>query len=217
MHMKQLHNGLLISLEGIDGSGKSTLAKNLATKLRQDNLPIILTKEPGSTALGATLRTLVQEKKVPINGQAEFLLFAADRAQHFSELVLPALEKGKIVISDRMADSSLAYQGYGRGLSIDLITTINSWVMHNRQPNIIFYLNVSIECAQQRITARNAALTSFEQEKKEFMERVAHGFDTIFKNKKNGVILDGTQSMDQLTLQAYNHVISWIKAAPLTS
>ncbi len=125
--MPRLSRGILIALEGIDGSGKSTLAKNIAASLAHLDFPILQTQEPGKMALGKLLKPIVQEKKVPVCSKAEFLLFAADRAQHFHELVIPALLNKQLVISDRMADSSLAYQGYGRGLDLTTLSMINSW------------------------------------------------------------------------------------------
>src|SRR3990172_1551765 len=121
--------GLLITLEGIDGSGKSTLANAIVTALTTLGKHVVLTKEPGGTALRTELRAILQTQKNPVCDKAEFLLFAADRSQHFKELIVPALEQGQIVISDRMADSSLAYQGFGRGLDKEMISSINRWAM----------------------------------------------------------------------------------------
>ena len=138
--MKQsLQSGLLITIEGIDGSGKSTLAKNLTTYLQRE-YETVLTKEPGGSALGKQLRTLLQTQPVPITPLAEYLLFAADRAQHFHEVIIPNLKKGRIIISDRMADSSIVYQGYGRGLDREKIKYVNQWAMQGVQPDITFYV-----------------------------------------------------------------------------
>lgn len=205
-----LKKGILISVEGIDGSGKSTLAKKLAALLAAQGLPVILTKEPGGTHLGQQLRTILQEKTMAIDPVAEFLLFAADRAQHFHELVLPALQKNMIVISDRMADSSLAYQGYGRGLDQKSITSINAWAMQQRMPDLTIFCDVSIATASQRLTKRNEKLTSFEKEDTSFMERVLHGFNQIFKNRDNVVRINGNQSVETLAQQACDSVTQWI-------
>ena len=112
--------GTLITFEGIDGSGKSSAARALYDHLK-DELPVVLTREPGGTELGRVLRTLLQNRTFDLDAKAEYLLFAADRAQHMKEIVLPALAQNKIVISDRMADSSYAYQGSGRGVDPDMI------------------------------------------------------------------------------------------------
>lgn len=208
--MAILKSGLLIALEGIDGSGKTTLAKHLNFALKNAGHSVILTKEPGGTVLGKELRTILQIQKTPVTAQAEFLLFAADRAQHFAHLIIPALEKKQIVISDRLSDSSVVYQGYGRGLDISIIQTINRWVMHNLEPNIVFYLRIPFETSAERLKSRTE-LTAFEKEKKTFTLKLIEGFDELFKNKKNSYILDGTLSPEDITKQALIYIESWIK------
>lgn len=208
--MISLKKGILIAIEGIDGSGKSTLAKNLSNKLLSQKHDVLLTKEPGGTPLGQQLRTIVQEKKVSVCPKTEFLLFATDRAQHFSELIIPALEQKKIVISDRMSDSSLVYQGYGRGLDMQAIKTINTWVMSGIKPDLTIFVKIDAQIAMQRILARNAALTSFEKEKQDFIERLVIGFDTLYKDRTDVIILDGKQSIDTIATHALNAVEKWI-------
>lgn len=208
--MRALKQGILIAVEGIDGSGKSTLAHALSAHLRQYNLPVILTKEPGASALGKELRTILQHQKDPLNPIAEYLLFAADRAEHFEKIIIPALTNNCIVISDRMGDSSIAYQGYGRGLDIAMIQNINSWAMQNIQPDVVIYLKLAPEIAQQRIRLRNQALTSFEQEQAAFIERLAHGFDTLFAHRPNVITIDATLSIDELRIQTLQHLMTWI-------
>src|SRR6266404_7608583 len=140
--MPQLHKGILIVIEGIDGSGKSTLAHNLSTSLQQQGFDIVLTKEPGASEIGKEIRKIIQTQNIAFCSKAEYLLFAADRAQHFAELIIPALEQKKLIISDRMSDSSLAYQGYGNGLDLDMVHTINRWTMHNITTDITIFVRV---------------------------------------------------------------------------
>jgi dTMP kinase len=208
--MHTLQKGILIAIEGIDGSGKSSLAKNLYQELLNQKYPVLLTKEPGATPFGQHLRALVQEKKVAICPKAEFLLFATDRAQHFHEVIIPHLAAHKIIISDRMADSSLVYQGYGRGLDIPMINTINSWVMNGITPDLTVYVKVLPDVASQRIMKRNAELTSFEKEKKDFIQTLVDGFDALYKDRKDVIIIDGNQTFQDVATQATNAVISWI-------
>lgn len=205
-----LKKGILISVEGIDGSGKSTLAKHLAAHLEAQGLPVITTKEPGGTELGIRLRKLLQEKTVPIDPIAEYLLFAADRAQHFNEIIMPALQQNKLVISDRMADSSLAYQGYGRGLNKEHIASINTWAMHGVQPDVTIFCDVSIATAMDRLKKRNLALTSFEKEDTTFMERVLHGFNEIFKKRTHVLRVNGNTSPENLAHLTYEEVLEWL-------
>jgi len=197
---------MLITLEGIDGSGKSTLAKKMADTLHN----VVLTKEPGGSALGKKLREILQMQPVPITPIAEFLLFAADRAQHFDEVVIPALEQNKIVISDRMADSSLVYQGYGRGINMENIKLVNKWVMQDITPDITFYLKIPFDMAKARLENRHA-LTTFEKEQESFTKKLIHGFDDLFKDRNNVIIIDGTQPPNHVASQALEVVNQWIK------
>ncbi len=209
--MSKLALGMLISIEGIDGSGKSTLACNLAEKIQKHcNHSVMLTKEPGGSALGKKLRTILQTQPFPITPIAEFLLFAADRAQHMQQMVKPALEQGTIVISDRMADSSLAYQGYGRGIDKYMIQKVNQWAMQNIKPNIIFYLRINPDIAAQRLQSRTD-LTAFEKEQVNFVERLIAGFDKIFQNNQSVVMLDGTQTSEEITATALAQVCAQLE------
>lgn len=210
--MNALKHGILISFEGIDGSGKSTAAKALAQYLKGKLLPVVLTKEPGATPLGQQIRTIVQEKKVPVCAESEFLLFAADRAQHFEQIVLPALAQHQIVISDRMADSSLAYQGYGRGLDLAFIERVNAFAMRSKNPDLVVYMRVPTAVAMERILQRKAALTSFEQEKKDFLERLYQGFEAIATKKKNVLTIDANKSQEEVIQHVIQAVESWFKS-----
>lgn len=189
-----MKNGILIAIEGIDGSGKSTLARNLEEALFNQGHSVVRTQEPSHTSLGKQLRSILHNQETPLARKAEFLLFAADRAQHFQDVVLPALAKGKIVISDRMADSSLAYQGYGRHLSKDMIKMVNDWVMETRHPDYIIYLKLDPAHAARRIQSRGEPLSAFEQEKNDFQCRISHGFDEMYAMKNNVIVLDATKS-----------------------
>jgi dTMP kinase len=201
--MKQKERGLLIALEGIDGVGKTTLARHLAQKLEQLTLPVILTKEPGATPLGAQLRTTLAERSFPLDSVAEFLLFSADRAQHIKDVVKPALERGITVISDRMSDSSRAYQGFGRGLDMVMIEQVTKWVMQDIKPDITLYIALDPSVAWERIQARGHKVTAFEQEQRLFFEKVIAGFETIFAHRDDVLYLDGQLSPEELSTQAF--------------
>ena len=209
--MNQLKHGVLIAIEGIDGSGKSTLARTLRNSLTKEKLSVILTYEPGDTKIGKGIRKILQEKTVPICNITEFLLFAADRAQHFNDIVIPGLTNKSIVISDRMADSSVVYQGYARGLDIETINTINRWAMQNVTPDITFYVKISLKEALTRLKKRKELPTSFEKEKNSFKKKLIKGFDSIFKDRPDAIILDGTQSAEMLHKKAYAHIKRFLK------
>jgi len=209
--MQKLNRGILIAIEGIDGSGKSTLASHVYTHLKEQNFPVILTKEPGGSPLGKQLREILQTQTKPLSAKAEYLLFAADRAEHFQKVISPYLQQHTMIISDRSSDSSLVYQGYGRGLEIDMIDQINGWAKNGLCPDLIFYVNVTPECAQKRLALRNEKLTTFEQEHISFVKRLVHGFTEVFKNRKNVIILDGNQSPEILNKQTIDYILSWIE------
>jgi len=200
--MSLTHKGILIAIEGIDGSGKSTLTQQLAIVLDHDQYEVYLTKEPGDTSLGHNIRSLVQTQMVPITPIAEYLLFAADRAQHFVEKIIPLLNANKIIISDRLSDSSLAYQGYGRGLPLEQLKAINSWAMQGIIPDITIFVRIPVAIALQRVTKRNTSLSAFEKEV--FLEKVAAGFELIYKNRSDVIIIDGTQPLAIMVNNAYD-------------
>lgn len=165
---------LFVTFEGGEGSGKSTQAKALWNKLHQRNIAAVLTHEPGGTSLGNDLgRLLKREKNNSISAQAEALLFAACRAQLGAEVILPALEEGKVVICDRFSHSTCAYQGYGRGLDLDLIETINNWATRNVKPDLIILLDSPPE---EGLARKGRLRDRFELEGLAFHRRVRQGY-----------------------------------------
>lgn len=204
-------SGFLISIEGIDGSGKSSIASYLFNELKNLYYDVILTKEPGATNLGKTLRSILQDPQSQVCSKAEFLLFAADRAQHIWQVVNPALLSGKIVISDRMADSSLAYQGYGRGLDLNIISQVNNWATDNLVPDLTIYIKIDYKTAFNRLKTRNENLTKIEQEKSSFFERVISGFETIFATRQNLLTIDGCKDLESVQKEVLNKVLEIIK------
>lgn len=199
--MSTLKRGFLISIEGIDGAGKSTLANSIQTHLSNDNIPILLTKEPGGTPLGAKIRALLLDTSYKTSHKAEFLLFAADRAHHMETLIKPALEQKYVVISDRMADSSVVYQGYGRGIDIPAIQSVNSFAMGSVRPDLVLYVKISLPTALERLKKRQQSLTTFE-EKADFTAKLIAGFDTHFAHRSDVVVLDGEKSEEEVAQQA---------------
>jgi dTMP kinase len=200
--------GLLIAIEGIDGSGKSTLAESLSHSLLELQYNVLLTKEPGATALGLKLRKILQFQEEPLEHITEYLLFAADRSDHFAKIVLPHLNADGIVVSDRMGDSSVAYQGYGRGLSIEKIKEINTWAMHGRTPDVTIYLQIPLDDALARLDSR-AKKTSFE--KRELLEKVIAGFEDMYTDRTDVIVIDATQSIARVHEEVLEKVIAWIR------
>lgn len=203
---KIIKDGFLISVEGVDGSGKSSFCKLLEKRLSSD-FSLVLTKEPGGTLLGKSLRNLLLHSNQEWDCKAQFLLFAADRAQHFSEVVIPALKNNMIVLSDRMADSSLVYQGYVKKLPIDLLDTINRWAMQQRVPDITFFLDIDEKTVFERMAIRNIPDDTFEKNRSEISVRI-QGFKNLFATRKNVYRLDATHSCEELSNEALAHLHS---------
>lgn len=162
--------GAYIAFEGTEGSGKSTHAKRLA-----EALGAVITRETGGTAIGDRLRTILHDTSVAdLDDRAEALIVAADRAQHFAQVVHPALDAGRDVVSDRSAYSSLAYQGHGRGLDLAELREINDWATDGRWPDLVVFLDVDVDVMTARIAKRE--LDRFERAGDDFHHRVVDGF-----------------------------------------
>ena len=165
---------LFITFEGGEGCGKSTQSRLLLEKLHQQNIPVVLTHEPGGTALGNEIRrVLKREQGIPISPQAELFLFVASRAQLVTELIRPALKEDKVVICDRFAHSTLVYQGYGRGLDLTTLEKVNNMATENLQPDLAILLNISPE---QGLTRKRSLRDRFELEDLSFHRRVREGY-----------------------------------------
>jgi len=162
--------GKFITLEGVDGAGKSSHLEWLAALLRKRGCEVVLTREPGGTPLGEELRTLLLSQ--PMHIDTEILLMFAARREHLTRVILPALEAGKWVISDRFTDATYAYQGGGREVPLDRIAVLEKWVQGDFQPDLTLVFHVSVEIAEQRRGGR-AGGDRFEQLDKAFFERVS--------------------------------------------
>lgn len=206
--MQLLSRGVLITVEGIDGAGKSTVIKALHSHLLASKIDTVLTKEPGGSALGMHIRSLINERLVPINPKAEFLLFAADRAQHMHDVVMPALNAHKLVLSDRMADSSLVYQGYGNGIDLSFIHTVNRWTMDGRVPDLTIFIKIPIQVAQERIAARGNV--SYFEKQTDLLKRVEEGFEKVFATRDNVISIDGTMQVEAIVQKLYTTIRQWL-------
>lgn len=162
--------GKFITLEGIDGAGKSTHHAWLVDYLRKQGRETIATREPGGTELGEKLRTLLLSE--PMHLETEALLMFAARREHLAKLIQPALAAGKWVVSDRFTDASYAYQGGGRGLGIEKIRMLEKWVQGDFQPDLTLVFDLPTEIACDRLAKTGQTPDRFEQEKREFFERV---------------------------------------------
>ncbi|MFS8800019.1 dTMP kinase [Synechococcus sp. R60.3] len=167
-------DGVFITLEGGEGVGKTTQQALLVERLRQEGYACLCTREPGGTALGKTLRELLLHGD-PFSPLAELLLYAADRAEHVSKVVAPALAAGQVVVCDRFTDSTLAYQGYGRGLDLEKIRQLNHLATGGLQPHLTLWLDLPPEVGLARVGLADR----LEQEHLEFHRRVYQGFQAL--------------------------------------
>jgi dTMP kinase len=198
-----MKSGRYIAFEGAEGCGKSTLSRMLA-----DDLDAICTREHGGTRIGNQVRAIVANPAhTELDDRAEALLIAGDRAQHLAELVVPTLASGRHVVSDRSVYSSLAYQGYGRGLALEDVRRLNDWALRGRWPDLVVFLDVSEAVQKARLEGRR--LDRFEQAGEAFHARVLDGFRALAANEPDTwVTIDG----DPPAAEVYKTVRAAVRA-----
>ncbi len=193
--------GVLITIEGVEGSGKSTHCRRLGERLRARGLEVVLTSEPDGTALGAAIRALFETDGPPPTPLTQTFLFMAARQQHVNQVIRPALARGAVVISDRYADATVAYQGYGRGVDPDLIRELNLRATGGILPDLTLLIDVPVELGLGRIKHRGPH-DRLEGEERAFHERVRDGYHTLARQEpQRWQIVDGTRPEAQLTAE----------------
>ena len=191
--------GLFITFEGGDGCGKTTQIKLIDEYLRNKGYKTLLTREPGSKGLGVKLREILLNYDGEVSPTCESFLFLADRAQHVDCIIKPALEEGTIVLCDRHTDSTVAYQGYGRGLDLEQIYKLNNIATSGLKPDLTVVLDVDVETSQARVGKEKDRMESAGIE---FFERVRKGFLEIAKQEPSRVkVIDSTQSIEDIHKQ----------------
>ncbi len=190
---------LFITLEGGEGSGKSTQAQALKALLEGAGRSVTVTREPAGCPLGQRARELLNDPSLELDARSELLLFAAARAQHVAEVIRPALERGQVVICDRFGDSSVAYQGYGRGLSVDDVREANRIATRGLVPDLTVLLDVPVETGLGR-KAGESGPDRIGQEGAEFHERVRQGYLAMAgEERERFLVVDGTIPAEEIT------------------
>lgn len=201
-----------ITFEGPEGGGKTTQAKRLIAKLENAGKKVLYTREPGGTPTGEAIRDILQYDKAgePVCPETEVLLFAASRAQLVRNVIIPALERGQVVVCDRFVDSTTAYQGYGRGFPIDQMLAINSFAIHGAVPDVTFLLDLDLDVGFERLAGREGImrqLDRIEREERAFHEKVRAGYlELARKEPERFVIIDAGRGVDAVEQDVWRMV-----------
>ena len=212
--------GLFVTLEGIEGCGKSTQARLLADSLRDcDGRDVVLTREPGGTDVTQRIRSLLADPASHLDPRCELLLFLADRAQHVATVIRPALDRGAVVVCDRYSDSTLAYQGYARGHSLDLLRDLNEWASYGLRPDVTFWLDCDVKVGLTRANKRSGGPGDrFEKEPLAFHERVRAGFaELAAADPQRFVHVDGTRPKDVVSVEIRTATLARLSQRRATS
>jgi dTMP kinase len=196
---------MFVVIEGVEGSGKTTLLKGLVERATMESRDVLDTREPGGTAAGDAIRTIFLDRTLTLEPLTEAFLVSAARAQHVAEVVRPALEAGRLVLCDRYTDSTLAYQGYGRGLDLASLQNLCDEATGGLRPDLVLLVDLPVEVARARINERAYHLDRIEGEDGPFHERVRQGYLELAKDPRHK-ILDGTLPREQLLEAAWNSI-----------
>ncbi|RDW16829.1 dTMP kinase [Oceanobacillus chungangensis] len=207
-------NGHFITFEGGEGAGKTTILHSLSQKLEKQGFDVIATREPGGIEISEQIRKVILDpQNTKMEERTEALLYAAARRQHLVEKVLPALEQGKIVLCDRFIDSSLAYQGYARGLGIDEVFAINQFAIKDCMPAITLFFDITPEKGLERIASnKDRERNRLDLENLVFHERVYEGYQKVIEKFPNRIsTINADQSLENVELDAMARIDAYLK------
>ncbi|MCJ1989851.1 dTMP kinase [Lactococcus carnosus] len=195
-----MNKGILITFEGPEGAGKTTVLQHILPELAKQDIDIITTREPGGIRIAESIREIIlAPENTAIDGKTELLLFAAARRQHLNEKVLPALADGKLVIIDRFIDSSVAYQGYARGIPVSDVETINNFATDGLLPDLTLYFDVDTVIGLARVMTGDREVNRLDLEAQEMHEKVRAGYQKIAALHPERIItIDASQVLDQV-------------------
>jgi dTMP kinase len=199
--------GKFIALEGPEGAGKSTQAEMLASYMKDRGHDVVRTREPGGVSIAEQLREMLLNPGNFIFPRAELLLYAAGRAQHTEELILPALKEGKHVVCERYTHASVAYQGYGRGLDIGLINMLNDIAAGGVAPDAVIIMDIDVAQGLARVRSSNRGLDRLESENISFHKKVREGYLEIVKTNPDISVVDASQSKEDI----HNRILQILK------
>lgn len=204
-----MKNGIIISFEGPDGAGKTTVLEQVLPVLQEKGYDIVTTREPGGVEIAERIRDVILDvNHVAMDSKTELLLYMAARRQHYVEKVLPALVAGKVVLIDRFIDSSIAYQGAGRGLDKDIITRLNDFATDGRKPDLTLYFDVESEIGLARI-AKNAEreVNRLDLEKLDMHKRVRKGYLALAEQEKRIVTIDASRELADVVSETLHTIL----------
>ncbi len=205
--------GIFITLEGGEGSGKTTQARRLCAYLTAQGLSVLRTREPGGTLLAERIRTiLLNRSKESVAPETEALLILAARRQHVDHVIKPALAQGKIVVCDRFSDSTMAYQGYGRGLDLRTLRTMNDWATGKLVPHLTLMFDVPVSVGLRRRRGDGSTQNRLDREAERFHKNVRAGFHVLAKKEPRRIMLiDASSSLESVERTVEQCVTSWLK------
>ncbi len=204
---------MLITFEGLDYSGKSTQLRLLSDRLTLQDYHVLVLREPGGTEIGEKIRKMLLDKtNTGMTEASELFLFSACRSQLIKDVISPALEGGMVILCDRYYDSTTAYQGYGRGIDLDVIHVINRYATGGLVPDMTFFLDIPIREIEKRITAAKTNKDRMELNGIDFYERVREGYLQIAKEESRYRIIDGLQPVDDIHELIYQQLVQALTA-----
>ena len=205
-----MKKGMFITFEGADGCGKTTQMKLLAEYLKNNGKDVLLTREPGGKGLGEKVREILLNYNGPVSDRCESFLFLADRAQNIDIIVNPAVSQGKIVLCDRHIDSTVAYQGYGRGLDIERINKLNDIATNGKKPDLTFVFDIDVETSMKRVGKEKDRMESAGID---FHNRVRQGYLKLAENEPNRIkVIDAKKSIPDIHDEVVEIIESFLSA-----